>query len=462
MHQKLVTTYIIYIALSAVSCTKGFLDPKPDSNILVPETLNDYQKLIDNSAVMLENAPGLGLLASDEFYFKQSTWEAITGATEKNAIIFSPDPYGAENQIADWNAPYSAIYYTNVVIAGLEKMDKVSKGSEAWRQIKGQALFLRALNFYRLAQIYCMPYDPASSGTTLGLPLKLNPNVDEIVQRSSLHHTYKQILADLNTAVNILPEAVDGNLRQRPSRPAAYALLARTCLTMHNYTDAAEYADSCLRLYDKVIDYNTIDTNAINPLPHNNDETILQGLLINSYLSYYNTLVRPGTIIDSVLYALYDKNDLRKRVFFKMNDNGQINIKSFYQGVYRQPFGGIATDEIYLIRSESLIRTGNIQQGISVLNTLLRYRYKKGEFIPLATESYTNALAIVLIERRKELVFRSFRWEDVRRLNTEGFNITMTRAMNNTLYALPPNDLRYAFPIPNSELSLSGIQQNPR
>ena len=130
--------------------------------------------------------------------------------------------------------------------------------------------------------------------------------------------------------------------------------------------------------------------------------------------------------------------------------------------MYRQPFGGIATDEIYLIRSESLIRTGKIREGVSVLNTLLSSRYKAGEFVPVTAENYENALAVVLAERRKELVFRGFRWEDVRRLNTEGFNIIMTRVINNTLYALLPNDLRYAFPIPNSELSTSGIQQNPR
>jgi len=67
-------------------------------------------------------------------------------------------------------------------------------------------------------------------------------------------------------------------------------------------------------------------------------------------------------------------------------------------------------------------------------------------------------------ERRKELPFSgNLPWEDLRRLNQEpNFAKTLTRMLNGETFSLPPGDNRYVYPIPENEISLSGIQQNPR
>jgi hypothetical protein len=74
----------------------------------------------------------------------------------------------------------------------------------------------------------------------------------------------------------------------------------------------------------------------------------------------------------------------------------------------------------------------------------------------------TEALNIILIERRKELLMRGLRWMDIKRLNKEDAGIVMKRTINGQTYTLLPNDLRYSFPIPEDVISLSGMQQNPR
>lgn len=51
---------------------------------------------------------------------------------------------------------------------------------------------------------------------------------------------------------------------------------------------------------------------------------------------------------------------------------------------------------------------------------------------------------------------------DIKRLNKEGANITLTRTLNNSVYELLPNDLRSALPIPEDIISLSGMEQNRR
>ncbi|HEY0177744.1 MAG TPA: RagB/SusD family nutrient uptake outer membrane protein, partial [Pedobacter sp.] len=71
-------------------------------------------------------------------------------------------------------------------------------------------------------------------------------------------------------------------------------------------------------------------------------------------------------------------------------------------------------------------------------------------------------LRIVLQERRKELIMRGIRWMDIKRLNKEGANITLTRKLNGNVYTLPANDLRFALPIPDDVIAFSGMKQNLR
>jgi hypothetical protein len=63
-----------------------------------------------------------------------------------------------------------------------------------------------------------------------------------------------------------------------------------------------------------------------------------------------------------------------------------------------------------------------------------------------------EALKKVLIERRKELVWRAgLRWDDIRRLNKEGANISLRRKLGNETYVLKAGSPQFAFPIPINE-----------
>ncbi|HSU50550.1 MAG TPA: RagB/SusD family nutrient uptake outer membrane protein, partial [Segetibacter sp.] len=124
--------------------------------------------------------------------------------------------------------------------------------------------------------------------------------------------------------------------------------------------------------------------------------------------------------------------------------------------------GGIATDEVYLTRAECNARAGNITAAMSDLNSLMSKRWKAGAFVPFAATNTSDALTLILQERRKETLFRGLRWLDLRRLNSEGANITLTRNLNGQLYTLAPNDPKYVLPIPPDVVSLSGMAQNER
>ncbi|MNT13620.1 SusD family protein [compost metagenome] len=94
---------------------------------------------------------------------------------------------------------------------------------------------------------------------------------------------------------------------------------------------------------------------------------------------------------------------------------------------------------------------------------MLKKRYKNTvPYIPITAVSKEDAIAKILIERRKELVWRGLRWSDIKRLNKIGSEITLKRILNGTDHVLLPNDPRYALPIPDDEIVRSGIDQNLR
>jgi len=249
-------------------------------------------------------------------------------------------------------------------------------------------------------------------------------------------------------------------VKTRPCKPAAYAALARVYLAMQDYQNANIYADSCLALYNKLIDYNTLSKTSANPLGLFNDEVIFHALSHGGDGMLYPGYAR----VDTDLYRSYAATDLRKQVFYSKAGDGYFAFKGDYSGQSEgQLFNGIAVDEILLISAETYARLGNPAKAMADLNLLLSKRYASGTFVPYATNT-PGALALILTERRKELAFRSeIRWSDLRRLNSDAqFAKTLYRHIGSQVYTLPPGDKRYAFLIPVSVIQLSGITQNPR
>jgi CubicO group peptidase (beta-lactamase class C family) len=97
-----------------------------------------------------------------------------------------------------------------------------------------------------------------------------------------------------------------------------------------------------------------------------------------------------------------------------------------------------------------------------ILDKLLFNRFKTGTYVPKTLSGQAEALSLVLNERRKELVMRGLRWMDLKRLNAEGRNIMVSRTINGQVVSLNPNDNRYAFPIPEDVIQLTGMPQNER
>ena len=433
---------------------KKYLDAKPDKSLQVPSTLTDLKAILNYTDDMNNASPIALEIAADDYRLLDATWNSLTYNTMKNLYIWEKDVFNDNLKPGDWTNAYVPVYRANLV---LEKMDAINR-SEAngkdWDEVKGGALLYRARSFYEVAQIWAKAYDKNTSTKDLGIPLRLSSDFNKLSVRSSVQETYNQIIQDLTRSIRSLPNTSQHVMS--PSKPAAYGMLARTYLAMQEYEKAGKYADSCLRIKNTLIDYNTITTSLTYPFTRFNEEVI------------FNTIIPSQSVttngrIDAELYASYSESDIRKKAFFKTFTNsagGGVGFKGSYYGS-ASLFNGIATNEMYLIRAEANARQGNDAKALDDLNPLLIKRYLPNEYKYHTVQNTPNVLSLILTERRKELLFRGLRWTDLKRLNKESlFTKTISRELNGKLYELPPNDPRYAIPIPNSVIEISGISQN--
>jgi len=457
MKRNYILLLVAVLSCISLSCEKDFLDKKPDSALLVPESLEDLQALLDNSNSVMNYAPYLSAFSTDDFYITDNGFTSAQFDV-RNSYTWAAEIYQPGSAVTDWNRMYQQVFYANVVLDKLKDL-AAEPGSQAiYNQVKGSALFYRAFAFYNLAQQFAAPYWAATAGQEPGIPLRLTADVNEPSKRATLLETYARITGDLEEASGLVPDRAA--YKTRPGKAAVVAMLARVYQTMEDYPAAASFATSALQLNSTLVDYNALNVSAARPLPaalpDANDEVLFYCIMSNSGL----TSALSG--VDAGLYASYDVNDLRRAAFFTDKGNGLVNFKGSYTGT-ANVFAGIATDEVYLIRAESYARNGETEKAMQDLNDLLQKRWKAGTFTPLTADDAENALRQVLAERRKELVYRNLRWTDLRRLNRDPrFALTLQRVVQGATHTLPPGDKRYVFPIPDNVIATSGIEQNPR
>jgi tetratricopeptide (TPR) repeat protein len=456
MNKRLLFYFILLTGVVFSSCQKAFLAKKPDKSLLVPSTLADFQALMDNQ-IVFNISPGLPVIASDDFQAADVAVSPYANVTEKNSYLWAADLYAGQACV-DWNFPYQQVFYANIVLDGLHAVPVDANAQLNYNTTRGSALFYRAFAFFNLVQLFAKEYQEATAANDPGIPLRLTADVNVGAGRGTVQQTYDQVVKDLSEAEGLLP--VLAAYQSRPTKAAAEALLARVYLSMGQYDQAQQYASAALKLGHTLTDYNTLDTVTSNPFPYapvnNNPET----LFFDKLTSYAFTTSTKTTVSDA-LYGLYGPDDLRKAVFFS---GGAPNyFKGRYTGTRLQLFGGLAVDELYLIRAECLARSGDSAGALADLNTLLVTRWRTGTFVPLTAANADDALALVLRERRKELAFRGLRWGDLKRLNGDPrFAVTLSRKFLGTTYTLLPGDKRYVLPIPVQEVQAGGIAQNER
>lgn len=445
MKIKFVYFFLLFLLGRTLTGCSDILDAKPQQSLLVPSKLSDFQALLDDFALMNYFVSGLSSVAVDDFYTTDGGWQSLQ-PIERNAYLWKEDVYDNQVDVSDWNTPYKVVFNTNIVLDGLSDLSLEAEHLDESRAIRARALFYRSFAYYALAQTFFPAFDSGESSNKQIVPVQLSSDVNEPANYRSLHELYQMLISDLMDAATSLDNLA--SIRARPSKMACYALLARIYLLLAEYEEAARYASLALEINSTLLDYNTIPLDTDRPFPNshlNANEEVCFYAGMTSY-SYHRAAL---TFVAPELYTLYEEDDLRKYILFKKGDEG-VNLKGTYTGNSSR-FAGITNAELLLIRAECNARLGNHEQTKIDLTTLLKKRYVTDTFSDSVIPD-DDLLDFVLLERRKELVGRDTRWSDLKRLNLDSETATtLSRMIDGVEYHLPPNDDRYAFPIPQAE-----------
>lgn len=451
--------YIILFLLALINLgCNSFLDVKSDKSLVVVHTLEDAQALLDEVNQMNEGkVPSWGESVSDDYYFPEAIVPLLSEVQKNNYSWNYVEYFGINN---DWGKGYQPIYNANLSLDILNKIERTNSNGQVYDLAKGSALFYRSYYFYQMLVVFGSAFDENTSHTDLGIVLRLTSDFNVKSFRSTVKDCFDQIESDLKESAELLP--VTPAFVTRPSKVAAYATLARLYLYKRNYEKAYYYSDLALNLKSDLLDYNgdeeilTNITATASPFKKYNREIIFDATSTQSFV--YRPTGSTIGVVDNDLYMSYEDNDLRKNLFFRINSG-----LPYYRGSYTNSsimFGGLTVNEQFLIKAECLAHKGELISALNVLNNLLENRYRN--FEPLNNNSLNREEVIQLIrnERRKELVFRSLRFSDLKRYNKEGANITLKRIIGNKEYFLEPNSRKYNLPLPSDLISITGMEQN--
>ncbi|MEN5057156.1 RagB/SusD family nutrient uptake outer membrane protein [Sphingobacterium kitahiroshimense] len=457
MKKNIQITAFLLLPLILFSGCEKFLEEKNDKSLSIPTTVADFQAMLNTAGNLNINYIAAGEVSADDYYLSDADFNALEYESDKRLYMWQPDYVTRPQNSAgdEWYNLYTVVYICNSVLKGLE--DYNLAGTEA-ANVKGQALVFRAARYLDGVQVWSPAYNKQTASTDLGMVLRLDPDMNIPSVRSSVQQTYDLIIKDLTEAMALLPNT--SSSVTLPSKAAAHGLLARTYLFMGEYEKALQHAEAALGTTDaKIIDFNTLDPTADFPIPAVNETS--EETIFWSPIFYADQLGQSVSKITPALYNLYDEDDLRKVIYFMQNVDNTYSFKGTHFGYYGL-MNSLTPAEMILTVSECNARLGNLSKAAEALNKLMIKRWKSSDFTPYAFTDNEVALSTILEERRKELVMRGLRWPDIKRLNRDGYKITLTRTVNGQTVTIPPNDLRYAIAISEDVIEIGEIQQNPR
>lgn len=433
----------------------GYFDAKPDVSLVVPQTLSDFQAILDAKPRGLNSSPSVGLLSSDDLILDQAILDRLA-YSQVSSYFWRVDFYLPGEDDSNWYTAYRKVFHSNLVLDGLRDYSVQNQVEESQIEVlKASAKFYRAVGHFEALSHYAEVYQP-EAGEQLGIPIRLTSDLNQKVKRSTQAEAYAQIIQDLEDGIGVLASKPD--TPTRPSLWAIHSLLSRVLLYKQDYTAALIHAEKALEIDAKLMDYSELDSSLSYSFEILNPEVVHYGeLLSGRYASSTSTYVNPEII------ELYGEGDLRPYFFFKdSNVDSLKNFRGNYTGAY-YIFGGLAVDEVILNKAEAAARIGEVDKAKEAISLLLEHRIMPGNLPDLTGLDEDEIIDLVKSERRKELLFRGIRWLDLKRYNLHADEaIVLERSYNPEGATLLPNDFKYVIPIPPMEMELNPLQQNPR
>lgn len=467
MMKKFIYTIIAIAFLGSLSsCGKDALDPTLAQEKDVATSINtvdDLQGLllgaynrITTTSYYGRDVIIIGTIRADES-FSDANSGRFQPETEMDMLITSGTVSGT------WAQIYAVIASANILIG--TDVANITGDAAKINHIIGQAYALRALGHYDLLRIYGQQH--VTGGNGVGIPyVKTYKGGPEslLPTRNTVAECKQFIMEDLATAASLMSNALNDPSKQYMTTYGAKALAARVALYFEDWATAKTMANDVITSgaysicpADQYAAFWSTDggVNSIFELAYSGtDNNNINGLSQIFRGNAYGDIRALPELLD-----IFDDNDVRGgRVGGKaMIDWDPDPTKSFklrnmgkYPSAdYSDNIPLIRYEEVILIYAEASLETGAAGTALTYLNMLTSKRN---------ANPYTVATkANILKERKRELVFEGFRFDDLARTHSSIPLISPLQAHGGPAYG----SYKYAFPIPQAEmLANSNMTQN--
>lgn len=434
---------IMLIAL-VMSCSDDFIDITPEKSLtenIFFASQRDFELAINGAYAplrTLHNGAGgfgvwaMGEMRSDNTHYKFNVDNRGSQFVENIAdFLFDPRNVVVE---AHYVTSYLTIARANQLLSVIDNADF---DASVKNNIKGQALYLRALSYLDLVQYYGevpLHLIPVTSREDAALPL------------SSVEEIYSQITADVTEAIGLLPQK-SAQEEGRATSGAAQMLLGNLQIIQKNWPAAAATFKAIIDSgeYQLQADYAAV----FSVSNKNNSESIfevqfLEGTQGAGSTFIYDMLPAPLTnaqvaeitgvpnsnsiTVESWnhptpdLIASYEPGDLRKDISIGLFDvNGTVfpYVKKLLQphsipGITGANWPVYRYAEALLFYAEVLNESGDSGNAENFLNQV---RTRAG-LAPVSGLGQGALRDAILQERRVELAFENKRWFDLVRSGT--------------------------------------------
>ncbi|MFN8353418.1 MAG: RagB/SusD family nutrient uptake outer membrane protein [Spirosomataceae bacterium] len=451
-------TFLKTLALGSLltlgACQDEFFDRKPYTSLPPADALKTESDLsaaangmyqgMRNSNLFLRGIPFMGDLLADNVYLSASN----------SGRYLAQFNYSVNAQNADisglWTQAYAVILRANNIInSNITDTDGV-------KQLKGEALTVRALMYFELIKWFGKPYTLAADAPGVPLVLTFDPNLKP--SRNKVSEVYDQMVKDLNQAFDLMTNTTKNS--SFVTKYVAKALLAKVLLYKGDYAGAKAAAQDVVDKGGYTLATSTGFAaywgNAA--LTSAKLETIFEvsadgvgNVGFDALSNMYDQKGYGDGLCTKELYDLYSATDVRRNLLVTGTRAGE---SVFIVNKYQQTSNSSEKDDgkvlrladVILILAEASARTNDETNALKYLNQIVQRRDPSAAAL---TVKGTDLLEAIITERRKELAFEGDRYPDLTRLGRDIKRSTQYPAAARTITI---TDNKRIAPIPQVEL----------
>lgn len=416
--KKLIYNIWILIVLLAVTSCSDFTDVQPKGMNLLT-SVDELEMLLNKE--YKGSKTDMRVMAGDMIRNFSTLSTQINKPTKsRNVIMWTYDEANMDKmaELTSSDADYTYYYGIIGTIANpiLSQIDIASGSDSQKKQIKAEALVLRAWSLYMLVNKFAKAYNPSTASTDPGIIIMTEDKDIQTPQpKGTVQQVYDQILSDANEAIelNSLPDQPVNKMRI--GKAAAYCIKAQALLSMQNWEEAESAAKQALAVNGAINDYyeqylgtKTSRSGKEYPIINRGNKGTDEDYFINMHEEVWYA-------IDANAWDYFEKGHVYHDKMATMNMRYDYDPQKDYSkkwlgepiGSYifdedddsKWNDGGLRSTQMYLCIAECEMHKGNIDNSMEYLDDLRSKRIASDYYQPLKGNVKTEDEAIQHIKQ---------------------------------------------------------------